>query len=59
MAMATRFVKKTYRTYLESMKGLLDCIFVSSCLKFNNVERSLLRGGIFQIFIKFSRYERV
>ena len=56
MAMATRFVKKTYRTYLESIKQLLDCIFVSCCLKFNNVERSLLKGEIFQILIKFSRY---
>ena len=57
--MATRFVKKTYGTYLESIKRLLDCNFVSSCLKFYNVERSLLKDEIFQIFIKFSRYERV
>ena len=56
--MATRCVKKTYRTYLESIKQLLDCIFTSCCLKFNNVERSLLKDEIFQIFIKFSRYWR-
>jgi len=47
--MANRFVNKTYRTYLESIKRLLDCIFVSSCLKFNNLERSLLKREIFQI----------
>ena len=55
--MATRFVKKTYRTYLESIKRLLDRIFVSSCLKFNSVERSLLNGEIFQILVVMKERE--